>query len=522
MLAPPATRTDRKHGLAIFGWKKSGGGDGAPGDPGKGGPGNGDAPGQGVTSDPAKAGAWFDRARTVHETTNYEYALQCWLQGLRLDPTNMSALEAFFTSVSLFLADNEPKSLSKDVAKSVGGRSDVDRYLTALLEWGLKPADPSLAVKAAEHAAGLNLVEPGFWIGERALGAVRLDKKPRKDWYIKLMESFGKIGAFEKATLAGEAAYRLDPTDGPLGAQVRNLAAQATMNKGGFDQAGKAGGFRANIRDFEKQRHLEEEQRVVKTAETIDRLLATAEEDYRKRPEDLPTINALAKRLKERGRPEDEERAHTILMEAFGLTKQFRFRMDAGDIRLRQERRKVSEIKKQLDATPGDEDLRKKFRDSVRAFVQLELEEFLLRSEAYPTDLTLKFEIGKRYFDLGRNEEAVGQLQDAQNELKNRAAAMNIMAQAFLRMDLADEAVATFRGAMEVRDVLPDLAMEIKYGLMMALQAKAEHSRDLPTAEEAERLASSILVQQIGYRDIRARREAIKKLIADLRAKTGA
>lgn len=505
--------------MAIFGWKKGGAGGEAPaGDAGKSPSGNGDSKGPGVAPDATKAMPWFERARTMHDATNYEYAMQCWLSGLRHDPTSMSALEGFFASTSQFLGNNEPKSLSKDIPKSVSGRSEVEKYLTAILEWGLKPADAGLAVRAAELSASLNLAEPAFWIGERALGAVRLDKKAKKDAYLKLMESFARIGAFEKAAMAGEAAYKMDPSDGALGMQVRNFAAQATMNKGGFDDAGKAGGFRANIRDFEKQRHLEEEQRVVKSADATDRLVATAEEEYRKRPEDLPTITMLAKRLKERGRPEDEERALTILTESYERTKQFRFRMDAGELRLRQERRKVSEIKRQVEESPNDESLRARLNAATRAFVQLDLDELLLRVAAYPTDLALKFEVGKRYFELGRYEDAIGQLQEAQNEVKNRAAAMNFMAQAFLKMDLPDEAVATFRQAIESKDLLPDLALEIKYGLMMALQAQAGHSRELAIAEEAERLASSILVQQIGYKDIRARREAIKKLIAEIKA----
>ncbi len=80
------------------------------------------------------------------------------------------------------------------------------------------------------------------------------------------------------------------------------------MNRGGYDQTGQQGGFRANIRDAEKQKHLEEADRVVKTEETVDRLIASAEADLATRPGDLPTIDKLGKLLMERGRPADEER----------------------------------------------------------------------------------------------------------------------------------------------------------------------------------------------------------------------
>jgi hypothetical protein len=148
--------------------------------------------------------------------------MQCWLSGLRLDPANMKALESYFKSSASFLA--EDKSPSKDTLKMFGGRADIERYLSALLNWALKPLDALLAVRAAEAAAKLNLTEPTYWISERALGAIATEKKPRRELFIKMMEVASKIQAFNLAVIAGEAAVKLDPSDGRLAADVRNLS----------------------------------------------------------------------------------------------------------------------------------------------------------------------------------------------------------------------------------------------------------------------------------------------------------
>lgn len=473
---------------------------------------------EGSSYDAAKARPWFERARTVHDTSSFEYAMQCWLSGLRFDPTNMSALEGFFKSAAQFLGENSSGKVSKDVANAVGG-GELGKYLSSLLEWSMKPLEAGPAVRACELAAKLNLPEPAFWIGERALAAASREKKPRKDYFVKLMDTFAKVGAFEKAAAAGEAAYRVDPTDGALSQQARNYAAQATMSRGGFDQTGQAGGFRSNIRDAAKQRQLEEAERIVKTEDVKDSVLAAAEEEFKKRPDDLPTINRIVKALRERGKPEDESRALAILDHAYDTTKQFTFRMTTGEIRLKQERRKVAALKEKLQAAPGDEALKSQFNTAVRAFVEFELNELRLKSEAYPTDAGLKYDIGLRQFQLGRFEDAVASLQESLNDAKHRAGSLNIMGQAFLKMDLPDEAITTFRAAMDVKDLLPEQLLEIRYFLMISLMARAEHSRDIVAAEEAEKLASAILVQNIGYRDIRARREALKKLLGELKAK---
>lgn len=89
----------------------------------------------------------------------------------------------------------------------------------------------------------------------------------------------------------------------------------------------------------------------------------------------------------------------------------------------------------------------------------------------------------------------------------------------FFKCDLAEEAIETFRRALEGADMTPEDQREVKYDLCCALQVVGETRRDLAAAEEAEKIASQILIQSIGYKDIKARREVLKKLVADLRAK---
>jgi tetratricopeptide (TPR) repeat protein len=472
-----------------------------------------------VVFSPEKALKFFDHARTVQETGNYEYAMQLWLSGLKFDPNSMTGLLAFFEVTPKYLSDpGSKKGLSKEVEKTVSGKGEVDRFLYSILRWGTNPKDQTLAVRAMEAAAKAGLAEPGYWIGERAFATVLANPKPRKDLLMKVVDSFQKIGAYDKAVLAAEHALKLDPTDGNLSAFIRSLAAQATMAKGGYDKSGQAGGFRQNIRDADKQRMLEEAERIVKTDDTIDRLLAAAKEEYKQRPQDLPTIDKFAKLLRERGRPKDEETAFRLYMQANQDTKQFRFREQAGDIRIRQARRKVEELNKMLETKPGDEMLTRMQSQAQQEFAELELAEHKLRVENYPTDLVRKFELGKRYFAVGKYNEAIDVLQEAQSDPKNRAAALLFLGQSFLNIQWDDEAIETFRRGLEIKDLSPEVQLDMRYWLMAALQHKGTNNKDKVCIEEADKIASSIAVQSISFKDIRARREAIKKLLAELRA----
>lgn len=511
----PSTREPR---LAIFSWKKS-----EPEDPKQ--PGAGGAAAEGESAavfSPEKALKFFQHARTVDEATNYEYAAQLWLNGLRFDPNNMDGLQGFFSSIAKFNEESGgKKGVSKEVVKSVSGKGDVDRFLMSLLEWGQRPQESTLAVRAAEAAAALGLKEPTLWITERAFGFVLRDKKVRKDLLLKCSECFGKAGAFDKSLAAAEEALRQNPTDGALAAHIRDLAAQATMSKGGFDRSGEKGGFRDNLRDADKQRLLEEQDRIVKSEDTVERLLAAAHEEYQKRPGDLPTIERLAKLLLERGKLADQEKAYQLYMNSYNETRQFRLRELAGDIRIKQARKKVSELKEMLEKSAGSEMIQRMLDTAKEDYAKLELTEYKARVDNYPSDLSRRFELGKRYFALGHYHEAIEQFQEAQHDPKNRAASLNLLGQSFQRIEWNDEAIDTFRHALEVKDIMSEVELELRYELMTALQAKAEKEQDIPSAEEADRLASGIARQQMSYRDIRHRREAIKNLLLTLRAPKG-
>ena len=460
---------------------------------------------------PEKAVRFFEHAKTVGETGNLQYALQLWLSGLRQDPTSMHGLESFLNTAASF--SGKP---GKDLLHAVDGKSDVDRYAQALLNWGLKIADPALAVKAVQAAAKLDLAEQTYYIGEMALKLVR--GKPKKPLYTKLMEAFSQVQAFDLAVQAGDAAVALDPADGKLAADVRNMSASATMNRGGFDQTGQEGGFRKNIRNADEQRQLEEADRIVKSDETIERLVADAEAQYQQRPTDLPTIQTLSKRLLERARPEDEQRALKLLLKAYEDTKQFRLRQDAGKIKLRQARRALAKYRKRAEDNPDDERAQKEFATASQKFTEMEVAELKASVNAYPTDLSLKYELGKRYFDLGKYDESIGLLQEAKNDARYRSTALLYLAKAFMTMDWNDEAIATFRQALDNHSTKEDkLGLELRYGLMKALGNKGTQEHDLPSAEEAEKIASSIAIEQFNYEDIRAQREKLKALVLELK-----
>lgn len=499
--------------MALFGKKKEGGEEGGVG--------------SGVfRPDPKKAESFFKHAHAMHETTNFEYAMTLWLQGLRQDPTNMRALESFWESCQAFIAKRQKFGATKEQEKNFGGKSSappaVERLLVALLGWGTKPLDSVAGLKVVEaltKVEGIDLSEQIYWVGEKALLTARREKKPKKETFVKLKDLFVEAGVFALAVKAGEAAVELDPTDGALQAEVRNLSAQATMSSGGYEETGQAGGFRANIRDTSKQRELEEEERIVKTEDVIERAILRAKADYESRPQDTSAIQRYARALLDRGTPADEKAAFALLSKAYEETHEFRFRQQAGEIKIRQGRRKVALLRKEAESETASPEAKELYAKGQRALLKLEAEEYALRVRAYPTDLGYKFELGKRYFELGKLQEAIELFQVARDEPKRRAECLSYLGRAFLELGWQVEAIDMLREAIEAHEVPSDeTGRELRYGLMRALENKAREERGLEAAEEASRIASGIAVEQISFKDIRERRASLQELVRELRA----
>lgn len=489
-------------------------------DASKGQPGGDDGATEKVKPEPAKAQSFFTHAQAIQDTENYEYATTLWLQGLRMDPTSMKGHEQFFECASRFGQQNAGKGPSKTQTGALPTKTEVDKYIGTLLNWGTRPMDWPYGLKAFEIAAKLELAEPGYWLGSKVLAVALQDQKRlKKEHLVQMVDYFSKISAFDRAVQAGEVACRMDPADSALVARVRNMSAQATMNKGGYEASGAAGGFRQNVRDISSQRAKEEEERIVKTEDVQARAIENAKAELQQRPNDPATVMKLARLLRERGAPDDEKLAFQVLMKGFETSKNYKFKQEAGDIKMRVGRRKLRELKAALDAEPGNTERQQQYAAAARKVLEAEIAEYVERVAAYPTDLNMKYELGRRQAEFGDHEKAIEQFQVAQNAPGIGNTVLSHLGASFLAMGWLDEAEGTFRRALEKHEsTTDDLSLALRYGLMDVLQRKAGDARDLNSAEEAFKLASNIAIQQINYRDIRSRREALQALVRELRS----
>ncbi len=476
--------------------------------------------GGGLNIQPDKARAWFNQARTAADTRNYAYSITCYLNGLKFDPTNIDAHKSLYEIASLYVRAGGKPAAGKEIRSMLGDKRPVDRLAAAELAWITDILNSNLNLRFVSEAADLGLTEVAYWAGEIGVKVLARNKKPAKNAFVQYVDIFEQIGAYEIAVQVGEIALNMDRTDAALQARIRNLSAQATMDKGRYEaNVGQEGSFRGSIRDAEAQKQLIEEDTFAAGTEAMARRIQRARTEWEANTLDTAAIQRLGDLLGKSGDEKLESEAIEVFRKGFADTSEYRFRMQAGDIRLLQKRRRIRAMREKAEQS-GDPADAARVATAERELLETEVVEFRDRCEKYPTDLGLRFELGRRLYDLGRYDDAIPVLQEAQNDARHRAKAQHLIGLCFLNHEWFEEATESLRLAVDTYEFKDDeqhLAM--RYDLMCALEAHAREDGDLAAAEEAGEHAKTIALKQLAFRDIRQKRDAIRQLIKDLKAK---
>jgi tetratricopeptide (TPR) repeat protein len=468
--------------------------------------------------DPEKAGKWFNHGRVAIGQQNYPYAMFCFAMGTRLDPGNMQAHESMYDAgIRHFNAGG--KAAARDDVKKVQGPGPVDRFATAEFIWMHDLNNLSAAMDLLEAAGLIGQTVFGRWLAPRILAMMRKQQVKKKNAWIQVMEHLRRVEAWNEAFAAAESALLIDPTDGQLANQIKELQAQQAIERGGFNNpnAGQQGGFRANIKDADKQRALEEQESLSGSADVLDRNIDRARREYEDNPMSPEATAKYAQLLKSKATPESEDQAYEVYMTGYERLGEYRYRMAAGDIRISQARRRFAAVKAKLDAAPADLAFKSEVDSMQKELRTLEQTELRERAARYPTDRGLKIELGRIEFELGNFEDAMGNFQSAKEEGKYRVRATFMLGRCFAAMGWHTEAISEFRESLTAIDATSkEVELDIKYELMLSLIELAKAERSPAAAKEAFDICSAIVRTNIGYRDIRDRRKEIEQLRKDL------
>lgn len=458
--------------------------------------------------DKAKAKQWFTRGRELGDKRQFDYAVEYYVNGLEFwpDAVEEACKPLHGCAVARKTTGGKKPGLKDSMKRSTNDKNAKQAYVNALWLFGHDPDNAGYVEAVARNASRLRADDAAKWAGGVFLKSLETNPKTAGKQFqglVQLFEELGDRAAARNETAFGVACYQsgLDtisiwrrrfPKDPASDIMLRGVSTKLTILKGKYE---KGDSYRESIADAQEQIDLHDQQRSVQADDRVEELISKAEKEYLSNPESGTALKQLIDILVRRERKEDELRAINYLVNEFKRSADYRWKIIADDIRMKQLNRESREL-----AKSGDENGIKELRISQLRF---ELSVFKERVEKYPTDMRLRFELAVRRFNAGQFDEAIPLFQAARSDPKNRAACGMYLGRCFFRKNYFTQAIATLQEAISEHDVADDdLGKTMRYWLGRSQEANGD-------VEPARKTYGQLLQADYTFRDVRARLDGL-------------
>lgn len=450
----------------------------------------------------AKARVFFERARKVAETNNFDYAIDMYLEGLRCAPDALH--EGHIPLCELGLrrqAKGGKKPTMVEKMRRMRGKTPLEQMLNAEYLFAKDSQHLAYAEAMLKAAAVGGYKRTAEWIGNLVFQTNNAAEKPSLQTYLLLKDSFAAIDDFDKALAACRHATKLKPEDAELSDEFKRLSAELTVARGGYDLEGD---FRHSIKNREAQEKLQAQASVVKSHDYRVGAVEDARKAMKAEP-DLPkNIFNLAETLSDLQNDESENEAIELLENVYEAKRNFGFKQHAGLLRIKQVKRKIKEARHALEASAEDSEAKARVSELCERLNSVELEHYGLCVANYPTDLRAKYEYGVRLFRAKRYDEAIPVLQQAQRDPRHKISAMDKTGLCFFMKGWYSDAADVFTKAINAYEIKEDgVAKELRYNLARAYE---EQNKD----EEALELYRKLAQLDFAYKDVRQRVDKLR------------
>ncbi len=411
-----------------------------------------------------KARAFFTRAEEVATTDNFDYAIDLYLDGLKLAPDALEDGHAPLRKLALIRQGKGLKKASMvDQLKHSGGKTPLEQMLNAEYLLAKDPDNLTYAEKFLKACLAQNCKRTAEWIAQLLFDANRAAAKPSFERFLLLKDSYAKLGLFEKAVSACDFAMQLKPENDNLRQELRDLSAQMTINKGNYAQATS---FRESIKDKDYQDNLQSQDNVVRSEAVRQKAVDDAKKRLQSAPASVTNILQLADALAEQATPQAYQDAVELLKKSYQASRDFTFQRKLGELEIAATRRQIRDAQESGDASQAGQ-----IAELNALLDKQELEHYQKCVDNYPTDLRLKYEYGVRLIKAQQFDQAIPLLQEARSEPRLRQYAMDKIGLCFLLKGWMEDAIDMFTEALKECQ-LPDspLGKDIRYNLARAYE----------------------------------------------------
>lgn len=457
-------------------------------------------------SEMAKSWVFFEKARSVAEKGNYDYAIDMYLDGLHHSPE--AVLDGHMKLRALALERQEKGGKKPSIMEKVKilrpkrSQQPLEQMLSAEYLLSKDPGNLHYAETMLKAAIAGEYKLTARWVADLLFQLNNSAAKPSFRTFVLLKDSYSQIDEFDRALLALQWAIKLRPQDGDLVDEYKRLSAELTVARGKYDQEGD---FRKSIKDREVQEKLQSQESVVKTEDYRITAVSDARQALAEEP-DLPkNIYNLAEALSQMEEDSSENEAIALLEDTSKKKSDFSYKQRAGQIKIKQVGRKLREAKAALEASPDDTQAKAVAEQLEKQLNDTKLEHYRLCVENYPTDLQAKYEYGGCLIQNERYDEAIPLFQEAQRDPRHRISSTSKIGLCFFLKGWYADAIDVFNQAIDSYEIKDDnIAKELRYNLGRSYEAEGEEDKALEIYRKIAQL-------DFAYSDIRQRVDNLRK-----------
>jgi tetratricopeptide (TPR) repeat protein len=280
-----------------------------------------------------------------------------------------------------------------------------------------------------------------------------------KELTYQLAEAYAMSGEKTKGENVLADLQRSFPNDQEISQKLKDLSARKTLDEGGYGAlAGGGGSYRDVLRNKAEAVSLEQQNRQVKTDDSSDSLIKDWEDRLKAEPTNLKMLRNLGEVWAER-KQYDKSLSYYERMTAVDGGADASLLAKIAEIKVR----KFDQAIAQLD--PAAEDYADKAaqlkaeRDAFRVDNAKQL------VDRYPTDLQLRFDLGKLYFESGKISEAQVEFQKAQANPNRRIQAITYLAKCFEKKNMFDLAARRLQEVVKDKLTFDEEKKDLVYTL---------------------------------------------------------
>jgi tetratricopeptide (TPR) repeat protein len=438
----------------------------------------------------------YTKGKLAYERNNLDYAITLFQSVLKKEPACYVCREAL--RATQFKKQAGGTSFFRKMLGSAGSSPQLAKAQIAVRNQPAEALDFAESVlngdpnSIAAHkvlataASKLNLFRTAVLSLEIAFKNAPKDKEIG----MKLGEALIAANQTSKAENILKDLAAEHPNDQELYQAYKNASAKHTMREGRYDSADSGdGSYRDSLKNKDEAVRLEQEQRLVKTDNVAEQLIQDQLNQLETNPNNIKVLQKIAELYTQKNDLDQAGAYYQRLLDSTEGTPDATIQKAVDDLKIRAIDQKITA----LDPSGTDFELSKTTLEEQKHTITFE--NCLLRAETYPSDLTIKFELGVLHYERAAYKEAIQLFQKSQANPNIRIKALHYLGRCFLQRGILDLAIRPIQTAIKEKEIFDEQRKDLTYDLGLIYD-----KMDKP--EEAIEQFKQVYEVDIDYKDV--------------------